>query len=184
MKKWNAIWKQFVTYVEGHLIEKINISLKLKIIVITKENRGPALLVSNLKYKEHRDVPVWAYNSSRYVNHLILPRKQKSSKSVILCFDENTKSLIFFFCKERFEKEKSNVEFFYKNYSLRLIDSARFMNNSLDSLVDNLTRSIYNTKWKYCIKYKYCKRYEKCKDDNFQWCEMCKSCKKNYKIIF
>ena len=58
MKKWNAIWKQFVTYVEGHLIEKINISLKLKIIVITKENRGPALLVSNLKYKEHRDAPV------------------------------------------------------------------------------------------------------------------------------
>ena len=80
MKKWNAIWKQFVTYVEGHLIEKISISLKLKIFVITKENRGPALLVSNLKYKEHRDVPVLAYNSSRYVNHLILLRTAEKLK--------------------------------------------------------------------------------------------------------
>ena len=114
MKKWNAIWKQFVTYVEGHLIEKINISLKLKIIVITKENRGPALLVSNLKYKEHRDAPVWAYNSSRYVNHLILPRKQKSSKSVILCFDENTKSLIFFFAKKDLKKKNLMLNFFTK----------------------------------------------------------------------
>lgn len=57
MKKWNAILQQFVTYVERHLIEKINISLKLKIIAITKENRGTVLLVSNLKYKDHRHVP-------------------------------------------------------------------------------------------------------------------------------
>lgn len=98
---------------------------------------------------------------------LDIAKNSRKAQKAILCFDENTK-LLFFFCKERFEKEKSNVEFFYKNYFLRLIDSARFMNNPLDSLVDNLTRSIYNTKWKYCMKYKYCKRYEKYKDDNLQ----------------
>lgn len=32
------------------------------------------------------------------------------------------------------------------------------MNNSVDSVADNLTRNLHNTKCKYCMKYKDCKK--------------------------
>lgn len=44
---------------------------------------------------------------------------------------ENVERL-FFALRKNFEKEKSNIDFFSKKYSLRFIDSARFMNVSLD----------------------------------------------------
>ena len=54
------------------------------------------------------------------------------------------------------EKEVSKV---YKNgienivtisYKIKFIDSARFMESSLSSLVDNLAKGIYKTKCKDC----------------------------------
>ena len=52
------------------------------------------------------------------------------------------------------------------------------MNDSLDSLVNNLKCNLYNTKCKHCMKCKACKKCEKCKDSFSEWCEMCKACKK------
>ena len=56
------------------------------------------------------------------------------------------------------------------------------MNDSLDSLVENLTRNLCNTKWKHFMKCKRCKICEKCKYDDIEWCETRKNCK-NFKLL-
>ena len=69
------------------------------------------------------------------------------------------------------------MKFFYTRYSLRFIDIARVMNDSLDSLVDNLTRYIYNTKWKYCMKYLYKNLVKKLSDYRLDHNKTCEDCK-------
>ena len=62
-----------------------------------------------------------------------------------------------FLVRESFVKAKSDSKTFSNSYSLRFIDSVRLMNDSLDSLVCNLTRNLYNTKYKHCMECKDCK---------------------------
>ena len=58
----------------------------------------------------------------------------------------------FFLVRKSFIKLKPDGETFNKNYSLRFIDSARLMNDSLDSLVDNLACNLYNVTYKHCME--------------------------------
>ena len=58
--------------------------------------------------------------------------------------------------------------------SLR-IDS---VSDSLDSLVDNPTCNLYNTKCEHCTKCIDCTKCEKCNEDDIEFCEMCEACKK------
>ena len=67
----------------------------------------------------------------------------------------------FFLANKKFGNEKSNGGIFNKSYSLRFIDSARFMNASLDSLAISLSGNFYNRKCRYCMKCKEYKKYEK-----------------------
>ena len=82
----------------------------------------------------------------------------------------------FFLLRKRFKKEKYNSKSFSKSYSLRFIDSTRFMNASLDSHVNYLTDINYSKKCKNCIKCKVCKKREKINED-------CKCYLKYVKVI-
>ena len=69
------------------------------------------------------------------------------------------KSMLFLL-RKKFEKEKSNGKYCSKNYSLRFIHNARFMNAFLDYLVNNLPDKIQNKTWIYYMKWKDCKKFE------------------------
>lgn len=66
---------------------------------------------------------------------------------------KTTKS-IYFLDWQTVERVKHNDEKYSKAYPFRFIYSLRFMNLSLDSLVDNLSYKIYNGKCKYHIQRK------------------------------
>ena len=76
----------------------------------------------------------------------------------------NTKKPVFYLVRKSFVKVKSESKTFEKKLFLRFNDSVELMNDSLDSLVYNLARNLYNTKCKHCKKSAVCKKCEKCKD--------------------
>ena len=56
-----------------------------------------------------------------------------------------------------FGKENSSGKIYTKSYTLRFTVSARYINISLYSLVNNLSHKICNAKLKQCMKFKYMK---------------------------
>ena len=58
---------------------------------------------------------------------------------------------------------KKNGNVFNKSFSIRYPDSAGFMKESLDTLVNNLSDSIYKLKYKHCNKWKNCKNVKSIK---------------------
>ena len=54
-----------------------------------------------------------------------------------------TLKVFSFLFRERFKKEEYSGKTFTKDYLLRFLDSARFMNTSLDTLVNTLSPKIY-----------------------------------------
>lgn len=59
---------------------------------------------------------------------------------------------------------------------MRFIDSARFMNEFLDSLSNNLSENIHKMNCKHFMKQKDCKKCQDWKDDCIEWCEIYKDC--------
>ena len=76
------------------------------------------------------------------------------------------KVYLFFTLKKVWKKSKSKIS--NKSYSSRFIDSVTLMNDSLDSLINNLTCDLCDIECKNWIKYKNCKKYEKCKNNGKQ----------------
>lgn len=66
---------------------------------------------------------------------------------------------------------------------IRFLDSARFMKDSLDNLVNNLSGGIYKRTCKNCMKPKDCKKYEEVKDNTVEWCGEYKDCKNCHIIV-
>ena len=73
------------------------------------------------------------------------------------------KSQSFWGVRKSFVKAKSKGKSFNKSYSLRFIDIVRLMNDSLDPLVDNSTRNLYNMKCKHCMKCRDCQNLRRVK---------------------
>ena len=73
------------------------------------------------------------------------------------------KSQSFWGVRKSFVKAKSKGKTFNKSYSLRFIDIVRLMNDSLDPLVDNSTRNLYDMKCKHCVKSSDCKNLKRVK---------------------
>ena len=61
------------------------------------------------------------------------------------CKGENAKKYIFFLLRKKMKNNKGKI-IYHNDYSLRFLDSARFMNVSLDTLLNNLSEETYNKK--------------------------------------
>ena len=92
------------------------------------------------------------HNVSNIDNQLklreITPKKVKILTFCVLL--RTVKSLSFLSVRNFFEKVSNKDKTYNKDYSVRLIDSIRLMNASLDAHVDNLSNKIYNLQ--YCLK--------------------------------
>ena len=67
-----------------------------------------------------------------------------------------------------------------KHYSLRFIDSARFMNVLLNSFDNTLSNKTFNAKCKHCKKLEECKKCKKRQDDSVESCDRYKKRKKMF----
>ena len=101
----------------------------------TSKYRDSAHSLCNLRYQEQRDIPVIMHNGSNYDFHLLIKDLAQEFTSDIYCLGENTEKNISFSIPIHNKKIDNETI----NYNLKFIDSYRFMNFSLDSLVDNLS---------------------------------------------
>ena len=92
-----------------------------------------------------REIPVVLHNGSNYDYHLIIKELAEKFECQFSCLGENTEKYIAF--SVPLKKEIKNNKLV--TYKLRFIDSSRFMNASLTSLVDNLSE-INNKDCKKC----------------------------------
>ena len=165
----------------------------------TREYRGAAYSIYNLKYSVPKKIPIVFHNGSSYDYHFIIKELAKKFEKQFTCLGENTEKYITFTVP--IEKEVTRIdkkgEEITKNisYILQFIDSARFMASSLSNLVNNLSEGIHRIKCKYghddkkcetCgIKYKHCDcflEYTNFKDDLIEY--KCLICNKNCQIKF
>ncbi|XP_057296306.1 uncharacterized protein LOC130625271 [Hydractinia symbiolongicarpus] len=120
----------------------------------TGQYRGAAHSSCNLKYRIPNEIPVVMHNCSRYDDHIIIKQLAREFKSHdFKCLGENSEKYISFFIKQSVTfqgkhgkslkqmKKKTNqmkeVEI-NTTCKIKFIDSCRFMQSSLSSLVDNL----------------------------------------------
>ena len=61
---------------------------------------------------------------------------------------------------------------------LKSIDSARFINLSLESLVNNLSNKFTTKSVNIVRNVRIVKNGKECKDGSIEWCEKCNDCKK------
>ena len=104
----------------------------------TGKYRGAAHSICNLKYKVPKFVLVLFHNGSTYDNHLIIKQLAEDFNGYFSCIGENTEKYVSFSITFIKESADSNRKKKPDAYSLRFIDSYRFMNRGLDDLVKNL----------------------------------------------
>ena len=99
----------------------------------TGKYRGTAHSNCNLRYKIPREIPVIFHNGPTYDYCFII--KKLAKKGNFDCLGENTEKYITFSApiKKDLDNDKAII------YKLKFIDSYRFIDRSLPSLVDNLS---------------------------------------------
>ena len=100
----------------------------------TGKYRGTAHSKCNLEYKIVKEIPVLFRNGSVHGYHFIIKYLAREFKGNFECFDENTEKYISFIVP--FKKVINDKEI---KYRIRISDSCRFMQDSLSTLVDNLS---------------------------------------------
>ena len=114
----------------------------------TGKYRGAAHNKCNLRYKIPKEIPVVFHNGSTYDYHFIIKQLAREFKGYFHCLGENTEKYITFSVpiKKVLDNDNDNDKKNGKGkkaktitYSLRFIDSCRFMQDSLSNLVDNLS---------------------------------------------
>ena len=101
----------------------------------TGKYRGAAHSICNLNYKIPKEIPVVFHNGSTYDYHFIIKQLAKEFKGKFDCLGENMEKYITF--SVPIKKERDNGK--PTTYKLKIIDSYRFMQDSLSNLVDNLS---------------------------------------------
>ena len=121
-----------------------------------KIQRGAAHSICKLRYKITKEIPVVFHNGSTYDYHFIIKQLAREFEGYFHCSGENTEKYITFSVpiKKVIENDNDNDNDNYKakainnvetvTYRLKLIDSCRFMHDSLLNFVDNLSE--INTK--------------------------------------
>ena len=100
-----------------------------------------------------KKIPRDFHNGSNYDYHFIINELAEEFKKQFTCLGENTEKYITFAVS--IEKEvmtiNKNQEEVTKNisYILQLIDTGRFLANSLSNLVNNLSEGIHGIKCKF-----------------------------------
>ena len=102
----------------------------------TGKYRGAAHSDCNLRYKIPREIPIIFHNGSRYDYYFIIKKLAEEFKGNFDCLRENTEKYITLSApiKKNLNNDKTVT------YKLKFIDSYRFMDRSLASLVDNLSQ--------------------------------------------
>ena len=133
--------------------------------------RGAAHNICNLRYKTPNKIPVIFHNGSTYDYHFIIKQLAKEFEDQFKRSREKTEKYITFSVpiKKKIDNSKTI------KYKLKFIDSIRFINTSLSSLVDNLSEKIQSDKSKDC---KSELDYMSVKDNQLIF--LCLECKKNY----
>ena len=98
----------------------------------TGKFRGSAHNKCNLRYNEHKEIPVIIHNAT-YDTHFIINQLAIEFKGEINCIGDNMEKYITF--SVPIKKELNNGKIV--TYKLKFIDSYRFMDSSLSGLVDN-----------------------------------------------
>ena len=101
----------------------------------TGEYRGAAHGICNLGYSDQRIIPIIAHNGSNYDNNFIIKELARRFEGRIECLGESMEKYISFSVSAKFENNEKELV----TYKLKFIDSKRFMNTSLQKLVDNMT---------------------------------------------
>ena len=112
----------------------------------TGKYRRAAHSIWNLRYKISKEIPVVFHNGSTYDYHFIIKQLAKECNGYFQCLGENTGKYITFSVpiKKVIDEDKDNDNDNDKKaktvtYRLKFIDSDRFMQSSLSTLVDNLS---------------------------------------------
>ena len=140
--------KEFCTDKEN----KIEFKLKQKVrdhCHYTWKYRGAAHSICILRYKITKEIPVVFHNGSTYDYHFIIKQLAREFKGKFDCVGENTEKYITFSVpiKKVIDADSDNDNDSDKDkdkaktvtYRLKFIDSYRFMQGSLSSLVDNFS---------------------------------------------
>ena len=107
----------------------------------TGKFRGAAHSICNLRYSTQKHIPVFFHNGTNYDFNLVIPELAKEFKSKLQCIPLNGQKFMSFFIpiKKKTYANSRNTKKKLLTYNLRFIDSARHMNESLCTLVDNLS---------------------------------------------
>ena len=106
----------------------------------TGKYRGAAHSKCNLQYKLPKNIPVVFHNGSLYDNHFVIKELAKYFNGYFNCIGENTEKYISFcvtVLKER-DTVNTNEKKKFDAYTLKFIDSIRFIPASLEKHVKNL----------------------------------------------
>ena len=113
----------------------------------TEKFRGAAHSKCNLNYKVQKEIPVIIHNAS-YDTHFILDQLTIEFKGELNCIGDNMEKYITF--SVPIKKECDNNKTF--TYKLELIDTFRFMFDSLSNLVDTTSGISNSIECKSCIE--------------------------------
>ena len=137
--------------------------------------------ICNLRYKVQKEIPVVLHNGSAYDYHLTIKALAEEFKGNIDCLGENTENYLIFSVPLKKEIKDNKLV----TCKLKLIDSSRFMNASLSSLVDNLSE-INNKDCKKCMERN--KTKSECCYINYKDNRLIYKCKrrndKSYKLVY
>ena len=128
--------------------------VKLEIIVIIQGN----IQVLHIAYVIRntvclKKIPIVFHNESNYNYHFIIKELAEEFKNQFTFLGENTEKYITF--RVPIEKEVTRIDkngeeiTKYISYILQIIDSARFMADSLSNLLNNLSEGIHRIKCKF-----------------------------------
>ena len=121
--------------------KRVTINLK-KVCHYTGKYRGAAHSKCNLNYRILKEIPVIFHNGSAYDYHFIIRHLAKEFIGSFDSLGEKTKKYITF--SVPIKKKHDNGKTF--TYKPKLIDSYRFMSDSLSNIVDNLSEINNNLK--------------------------------------
>ena len=121
----------------------------------TGRYRGPAHNSCNLKYRKPKFIPVVFHNLTGYDSHLFVKKLGSSNeKENIDCIPNNEEKYISFSktIKVGEYKDRKTGEVRDKTFKMRFIDSFKFMGSSLEALVNNLPKDVFNNLERYYTK--------------------------------